>query len=188
MTRLLSLAAILLLATPALAHPGHGAEGFAAGLAHPLMGLDHVLAMVAVGLWAAMRGGRAMWAWPASFVGGMVAGFAATQAGFSVPALETMVAGTLVGLGGALALGLTAPLALGAGVIALFGALHGFAHGLEVQGAMLPFAAGFTLATAALHGLGLALGLGAARVASLPLLRLAGAGVAAAGLGLIAFS
>jgi urease accessory protein len=178
----------LLLSTPALAHPGHGAEGFAAGLAHPLMGLDHVLAMVAVGLWAAMRGGKAMWAWPLAFVGGMVTGFLLTQSGIALPALETMIAGTLIGLGGALALGLAAPVALGAGLIGLFGALHGFAHGLEIHGAMLPFAAGFTLATAALHGLGLALGLAAARLASLPLLRIAGGGVAVAGIALIALA
>src|SRR5262249_58899472 len=84
-TRIAALAAFVLLPTAALAHPGHGADGFTHGFAHPLGGLDHVLAMVAVGLYAALLGGRALWLVPASFVGMMAVGGALGMAGGAPP-------------------------------------------------------------------------------------------------------
>jgi urease accessory protein len=190
MTRFLSLALALLIASPALAHPGH-VGGFAAGFAHPMGGLDHVLAMLAVGLWAAIRsqanGGRtALFAWPLAFIGGMAGGFALTQAGLVVPQVETMIAASVILLGGAVAFGLSAPVALGAAAIAAFGLFHGAAHGMELHGSPAPFAVGFLLASVLLHvaGVGLAQ-MGAALTARWPE-RLAGAGIAAAGLMLTA--
>ena len=174
----------LLAATPALAHTGHDAAGFTAGAVHPLFGLDHLLAMVAVGLWTALRGGRALPGWPAAFVGGMLGGFALARLGLVLPAHETMIAGTLVGLGGAIALGLSAPAWAGAALLAAFGLAHGFAHGLEVSGSVLAFAGGFALATAALHAAGIGLALAAAKLQSRLPLRLAGAGVLLAGVAL----
>ena len=75
MKKMLSIVTLLMLAAgPALAHPGHGSTAsFAAGIAHPFGGLDHIAVMVAVGLWAALKGGRALWLWPAAFVGVMLA-------------------------------------------------------------------------------------------------------------------
>jgi urease accessory protein len=168
-------------AQPALAHSGHG-EGFAAGFGHPFSGLDHVLAMLAVGLWAALRGGRAVWFWPAAFVGAMIAGFGLAQADVAIPRLEPMIAASVVLLGAAIAIGLRAPVWLGVLGIAIAGSLHGFAHGLEVSGSALPFAAGFALATAILHAAGIGLGVLAQRQVMPVAVRLAGAGIAAAGL------
>lgn len=178
--------AVLILAgaQPALAHSGHG-EGFPAGFSHPFSGLDHVLAMLAVGLWAALRGGRAVWFWPAAFVGAMLAGFGLAQADFVIPQLEPMIAASVVLLGAAIAIGLRAPVWLGVAAIAVAGALHGFAHGQEVSGAALPFATGFALATAMLHAAGIGLGLYAERLAIPAAIRLAGTGIAVAGLAMV---
>lgn len=168
------------LATPAFAHTGHDG-GFAAGIAHPLMGIDHVLAMLAVGLWAALRGGHARWAWPLTFVSAMAGGFFLAQANVAIPMLEQMIASTVILLGAAIALRLSAPIVLGMAIIALAGTAHGFAHGLEVQGALFPFASGFALATLFLHLAGLGMGLAAERLQSQWAMRAAGTGIAMAG-------
>jgi urease accessory protein len=185
MPRTLLTLALIVAATPAFAHPGHG-SGFAGGFAHPLAGLDHVLAMLAVGLWAALRGGAARLVWPAAFVAALAGGFALTQAGFVVPQVETMIAASVLLLGAAIALGVKAPVAVGAAAIAAFGVAHGAAHGMELHGAPLPFAAGFTLASALLHlaGFGLAHALNGLS-ARWPA-RIAGGGIATAGLVLAA--
>lgn len=171
----------LLLATPAMAHTGHDATGFSAGLAHPFGGLDHLLAMLTVGLWASLRGRSAMLAWPAAFLTAMLAGFALARLGFVLPAVEMMIAASVVLLGLAVATGLRAPVALGAALLAVFGAAHGFAHGADATGGIAGFAGGFLIATAALHAAGLGLG----RLALLPRLpwiaRLGGAAIALAG-------
>ncbi len=156
------------LPTAAFAHGGVGAHGtpFAAGVLHPLLGPDHLLAMVAVGLLAAMTGGRAVWALPASFVGGMVAGGLLGFGGAALPVVEPAILASVVVLGLAVACALRLPLALACTALALFGVAHGHAHGLEgpaLGGAA--YAAGFVLATAALHGLGLGLALGLGRPA-----------------------
>jgi urease accessory protein len=185
MNQLKLIAFFFLITTPAFAHPGHDATGFSAGILHPLFGLDHILAMVAVGLWAALRGGRAILVWPVAFVGAMLAGFGLAQFGFVVPVLETMIAASVIGLGTVLALGLGAPVLLGTGLIATFGLVHGFAHGQEVSGSVPAFAAGFAIATATLHAAGLALGVVAIRLSSALPLRIAGAGIALAGMAMI---
>jgi urease accessory protein len=185
MIRLSILTLAVLMAAPAFAHPGHDATGFAAGLLHPLFGLDHILAMVAVGLWAALRGGLATVAWPAAFVGAMLAGFSLAQFGFVAPALETMIAASVIGLGAILMLGLGAQIVLGCAVIAASGLVHGFAHGQEVVGSVPAFAIGFAVATSLLHSAGLALGLAATRLSSALPLRIAGAGIALAGVAII---
>lgn len=176
------------LAGPALAHTGAGAvHGFGAGLLHPLFGVDHVLAMVAVGLWAGLTGGRARFAYPLAFVGMMVLAGLWGMSGSSLPGVEIGIAVSVVVLGLAIALRATPPLAAGAAACAIFAVFHGHAHGAELpQGASgLGYALGFVLATAALHGGGLGLaGLLAARA---PLLaRVAGGGLALAGVAILA--
>lgn len=176
------------LAGPALAHTGAGAvHGFGAGLLHPLFGVDHVLAMVAVGLWAGLTGGRARFAYPLAFVGMMVLAGLWGMSGSSLPGVEIGIAVSVVVLGLAIALRATPPLAAGAAACAIFAVFHGHAHGAELpQGASgLGYALGFVLATAALHGAGLGLaGLLAARA---PLLaRVAGGGLALAGVAILA--
>lgn len=176
------------LAGPALAHTGVGAvHGFGAGLLHPLFGVDHVLAMVAVGLWAGLTGGRARLAYPLAFVGMMVLSGLWGMSGAALPGVEIGIAVSVVVLGLAIALRATPPLAAGAAACAIFAIFHGHAHGAELPQASsgLGYALGFVLATAALHGAGLWLaGLLAARA---PLLaRVAGGGLALAGVAILA--
>ncbi len=176
------------LAGPALAHTGVGAvHGFGAGLLHPLFGVDHVLAMVAVGLWAGLTGGRARFAYPLAFVGMMVLSGLWGMSGAALPGVEIGIAVSVVVLGLAIALRATPPLAAGAAACAIFAIFHGHAHGAELpQGSSgLGYALGFVLATAALHGAGLALaGLLAARAPQLA--RVAGGGLALAGVAILA--
>lgn len=147
----------------AFAHPGMvpHVHGFAAGLAHPLTGLDHLLAMVAVGLWASQKGGRAFWLWPASFVAAMGTGGALGMAGIAFPGIEPAIAASLLVLGLMIATLTRLPLAAGAALIAAFGLFHGNAHGLEApaSAASALYALGFVVSTATLHVLGLGLGL-----------------------------
>jgi urease accessory protein len=155
-----------LVPTAALAHPGVGAHGapFAAGLAHPVLGPDHLLAMIAVGLLAATTGGPARWAYPASFVAAMGLGGALGFEGAPLPVIEPTILASVVVLGAAIAFALRPALPLACAVIALFGIAHGYAHGLagpELGG--LQHAAGFVLSTAALHALGVGFGFAASR-------------------------
>lgn len=173
-------------ASPAAAHTGvAAASGIAAGVAHPLLGADHLLAMIAVGLWATLLGGRARWLVPASFVAAMAAGGLAAMGGLALPAVELAVAGSVVALGLLIALDVRAATVVGMAVAALFALFHGHAHGAEMPtgASALAYAAGFLVATALLHAVGLALGLAARRLAT-PALRIAGGTVAAAGLAL----
>lgn len=174
---------------PALAHPGHGdAHGLLAGLIHPVGGLDHVLAMVAVGLFAAHLGGRALWAVPAAFVALMAFGGALAMNGAGLPFVETGIALSVVVFGLMLASGAALPVGLAAGLVGFFAIFHGQAHGAELPAgaSSLAYAAGFVIATAALHGAGIGLGIGAGRLASTRAVRFGGAAMAAAGAGLLA--
>lgn len=180
---------MVLAPTLALAHPGQGgAGGFVQGLAHPFTGLDHILAMALVGLFAFRLGGRARFLVPASFVAVMAAGGALGMAGFALPAVEIGIALSVIVLGAAVAFDVKAPVAAAMAAVGLFAVFHGFAHGAEMpdNAAGFAYAGGFLLATAALHGAGLGLGalLGAAR--SPALARIAGGLAAVAGLGLLA--
>ena len=179
----LAVLALLLLSGPALAHPGH-ADGLLAGLGHPYSGLDHALAMLAVGLWAAQQRTRAaLWNIPLAFVASMVVGGLLGLAGFALPPLEAGIAASVLILGLLVAFSLRLSTAAGMVIVALFALLHGYAHGAEVPvGAGLGgFIAGFVLATASLHGIGMALGW-VARHRAEAALRLGGVGVALAGL------
>ena len=182
----LILAAAALTPTAALAHPGHEVFGFGAGVMHPLTGTDHLLAMLGVGLLAAVAGGRALWAAPLTFVGAMLAGGAFGAGQGMLAGVEPMILASIILLGAAVALAARMPLMLMLPMLALFGAAHGVAHGAEgadMGVGLAEYAAGFALATAALHGAGLVLGAGLARVGTLAP-RLMGGSMMAAGLAL----
>ena len=178
------LAAALLAPATAFAHEGHShAVGFLAGLAHPFGGLDHLVAMIAVGLWAASYGTRRMaLALPGAFLGGMVAGGMLGVFGPAMPFVEYGVFGTAVLLALAVAASLRLPVTASVTLVALAGLFHGTAHGAEMaSGASLAlYGAGFLAATAGLHGSGYAV----ARLAgdSGRTAPLRGAGLAAAAL------
>ncbi|MBY5813951.1 HupE/UreJ family protein [Rhizobium leguminosarum] len=156
---LLALAAVALPAV-ASAHPAIGeAAGFSHGFAHPISGLDHILAMVMVGVFAFQLGGRATWLVPTSFVLVMALGGALGIAGINVPFVETGIALSVVVLGAIVALHVKAPLAAALGIIGLFAVFHGHAHGAEMpENAAAAGYAGFMVASALLHVAGLALG------------------------------
>jgi urease accessory protein len=163
-TRLARAAIIIamLVPTAAFAHPGGGdTHGFVHGFAHPFGGLDHVLAMITVGLFAYQLGGRALWLVPASFVLAMMAGGALGLAGIPVPFVEAGIAASVLVLGAIVAFGLQAPVAVAMALVAAFAVFHGHAHGAEMPAdmAIAPYATGFVLATALLHAGGVTLGL-----------------------------
>jgi urease accessory protein len=147
--------------SPALAHTGAGqTNSFACGIAHPLNGADHILAMVTVGLWAVIAGGRAVLIWPTTFVSTMLAGFAAATLGVQVPFAEPAIWSSVIILGVFVALHVKAPVWVGAVIAGLFAFFHGHAHGAEATAvSVVPYAAGFALATAGLHAAGIGLGL-----------------------------
>ena len=166
---------ITLLPTAALAHPGHDIGTLSAGMAHPLGGADHILAMVALGLLAAQVGGRAIWALPLTFVAAMLAGGMLGFAGAGFPAVEPLILASVIVLGAMVALALRAPMPVLIAMVVVFGAAHGWAHGAEGPASGLSaYAAGFALATAALHGAGLMAG------RAIPALALRAAGLLAA--------
>ncbi|KEQ08856.1 HupE/UreJ family protein [Pseudorhizobium pelagicum] len=192
MFRRLSLAAIMSAATaaPALAHLDPQAHGsFMAGVSHPLFGADHILAMVAVGLWAsqiASGAGRrsALWAVPAAFVGTMALGYAGAVAGLGLPFVEPAILASVVALGLLVAMAARLPVAASAAVVGIFALFHGHAHGGELGSAgALQFGIGFVVATALLHTGGIVLGLGIGRFAPVAT-RIIGALTALAGLSL----
>jgi urease accessory protein len=188
MKRIAIAALFALAATPAFAHVGAGStSGFAAGLEHPLSGLDHVTVMIAVGLWAALKGGRALWVWPAAFVGVMLVGGALGMAHIPVPFVEPGILASVVALGLLVALAVDMPVWTGAVIIGAFALLHGHAHGTEVpeSASGIEYMAGLAVATALLHtaGIAAAVTLG---VRFRNLVRAAGAACAAIGVGLVA--
>lgn len=180
-------AILALLPAAAMAHTGTGAHIDAMhGFLHPLTGLDHVLAMVAVGVFAAQLGGRSLWAVPAAFVLAMVAGGALGYFGTPLPLVEQGIALSVIVMGLAVALGLRLPLAPAMVLVAAFAVFHGHAHGAEgaAAGSFAGYAAGFVVATSILHAAGVALGMMLDRLggaASLNSKRLVGATGALAG-------
>jgi len=181
-----ALSVALLLATlPALAHVQEGqAAGFLTGLAHPVSGLDHVLAMVAVGLWGAQLGVPAIWLLPVTFPLVMAFGGFLGLVGIPLPGVETGIALSALALGLAVATSWRPPLAISALMVAAFAVFHGHAHGTELPAGQsgLTYSIGFVMATGLLHLAGISIGLihrwPVGRVA----LRVLGAGVAAGGL------
>ncbi|HEY5892197.1 MAG TPA: HupE/UreJ family protein [Chthoniobacterales bacterium] len=189
-----SLLTALVLLAPSLAqaHPGHGAHThFLDGFAHPINGLDHILAMIAVGIFAVQRGGRAIWAVPAAFVTAMAFGGILGMSHFTLPMVETGILLSVPVLGILIALVLAKKLPLWVGIltVATSAIFHGYAHGAEmpVHASGFQFAAGFLIATAALHASGIAFGLLVGRFGQIQLIRVAGASIAVLGAGLWIF-
>lgn len=185
---ILAAAALLASAAPAAAHSVglHGA-GLAEGAAHPFGGLDHLLAMVAVGLWAAQSGGRAVWLVPASFVTTMCLGALLGLGGVGLPLVETGIVLSLLLVGGMVAWGRALPLGGAMALVGIFALFHGHAHGAEMPeaGSALAYGLGFVAATAVLHGVGVAIGLGLRGTDGARLVRGGGAAVAAVGLAML---
>lgn len=160
--RFLPFAVLAFLLVPGLAHahemPG---GGFVAGLAHPVLGLDHLLAMVSVGVLSAQMGGRAIWTVPASFVGVMiVGGVIAMNSWFAASYIEMGIAFSVVFLGLAIALARKLPMLIAMAFVGFFAFFHGYAHGLEIPdaAAQWQYIVGFVLGTAGLHLLGVGIG------------------------------
>jgi urease accessory protein len=155
--------AILLTLAPtaAFAHTGAGyVHGFADGFAHPLGGLDHILAMVTVGVLAWQLGGRAVWFVPGSFLALMAIGGALGIAGAMPAWVEVGIAASVLAFGMMVAFGLKAPLAVAVGIVGLFAGFHGYAHGAAMPAAASAgaYAAGFIVATTLLLAAGIGLG------------------------------
>jgi urease accessory protein len=167
MRLLLALAILVLSPTLAFAHTGVGhTAGFFHGFEHPIGGIDHVLAMVAVGVFAYVMGGRALWLVPLSFVAMMVAGFALGIAQVEIPFVELGIALSSVVIGAAAALGRPMPTAGAMALVGIFAIFHGHAHGAEMPAdtSGLTYAAGFVTATALLHLVGIAATFGVAKI------------------------
>lgn len=189
----LALAALLAIApTAALAHTGVSVEhDLMHGFLHPIGGLDHVLAMVAVGVFAFVLGGRALWLVPLAFVGMMAVGFVTGLAGVELPFMELGIALSSVVIGGVAALGRPMPVIGASALVGLFAVFHGVAHGAEmpVGASSLEYALGFVAATALLHLAGIAAAMGVAKVVGRfgkPAAQLAGGLFALGGVGVLA--
>jgi urease accessory protein len=184
----LTFAAATLAPVAAFAHAGHGEHSdFIHGFLHPIGGIDHILAMVTVGILAYQIGGRALWLVPGTFLAIMAVGGLLGAAGVSFYFVEPGIAASVVVLGIIVALALKPPVALAMALVALFAVFHGYAHGIEVplDGSAATYGAGFMAATALLHAAGVAFGMLVGRIAETQGqlgYRLAGSAVALTGL------
>jgi urease accessory protein len=170
------------------AHTGIGeTAGFHAGFTHPLGGLDHACAMAGVGLWAAQRGGRALWMLPAAFALAMGVGGALATSGVGFPAVERIVALSVLAVGVLVAASVRGRNVAAAAVVGTFALFHGHAHGTEMPATAsgLAYGAGFVLATILLHVAGIGLVLALRRTAAPSLVRLCGSAIAVCGLRLL---
>ena len=186
LSRLLPAAALALAMTgPAFAHTGHGtAFSFSSGFLHPFGGLDHVLAMVAVGLLAAQLGGRALWLVPGTFVTVMALAAVAGVSGMSLPGTEYGIVLSIVAISLPVAFALGMPVALAMALVGMFAIFHGHAHGAELPAGATaaPYVAGFALATALIHAAGISIGLALGSLAKgRPALRIVGGTIVLAG-------
>jgi urease accessory protein len=177
-------ASILLCAQSAFAHLLKGeATGFFTGFMHPVSGIDHVLAMVAVGLWGAQLGAPAIWVLPVAFPLVMAFGGMLGFIGVPLPGVEYGIAASALLLGAAVLVELRPPLAVAAVLVGVFAVFHGYAHGTELptgQSALL-YSMGFVVATGCLHAIGIAIGAVHRWAWGRRLVRVAGAGVCAGG-------
>jgi urease accessory protein len=175
---------LVLAAVPAWAHEQTGqAAGFLTGLKHPVSGLDHVLAMISVGLWGAQLGAPAIWLLPVTFPMVMAFGGFLGLLGVPLPGTEVGIAVSAILLGLMVALEARPPLWVAAGLVGFFGIFHGHAHGTELpagENALL-YSVGFVIATGCLHGVGIGIGVAHRWRAGRIALRVAGAVVALAG-------
>lgn len=182
---LTAICAICLLPVSALAHTGAGqSAGFSAGFIHPAGGTDHLLAMLAVGLWAAQMGGRAAWAVPGAFVGMMLAGGVLGMSGVHVPYLEAGIMVSVLVLGVLIAGAFKLPLAISGMLAGIFAVFHGHAHGAEMPIAVgaVAYGAGFALTTALLHAAGILAGTGLRKLNIEKITRFAGGAIALGGI------
>jgi urease accessory protein len=170
--QIIALGAAAMLAVSAQAAQAHvgvsHTSGFAHGFAHPIGGLDHILAMILVGILAAQIGGRAMWLVPASFVAVMVLGGIVGTSGIGLPFVELGIGLSVVVLGAVVALGVRMAVMLAMALVGFFAMFHGFAHGAEMPAtsAGIDYGVGFVAATAVLHAIGVGFGLTVARWAA----------------------
>lgn len=174
----------VMLSGTASAHSGDGAAGgFVSGFLHPIAGWDHVIAMVAVGLWGAFLGRPAIWMLPVIFPLVMAFGGALGVLGVPLPYVETGIALSAVILGAAVALALRPPLWVAAVIVGAFAIFHGHAHGTELPHAAnaLTYSVGFVLATGLLHLCGIAIGLVTRWQQGRHVVRLAGAAISVIG-------
>ncbi len=182
--RLLAAAVVAAVSAPALAHVEAGqATGLLSGFLHPISGLDHVLAMVAVGLWGAILGAPAIWVLPIAFPLVMAMGALLGFLGVPLPGVEYGIAASAILLGAAVAFEVRPPVAFAALLVGVFAIFHGYAHGSELppgQSALL-FSMGFVIATGALHAVGIGIGALKGRTWGAAVLRVAGSMVAAGG-------
>jgi urease accessory protein len=181
---LLAAAAVLGSTSSALAHVGSGAAGgLVSGFRHPLSGPDHVLAMVAVGLWGAQLGSPAIWLLPVAFPLVMAVGGMLGLMGVALPGIEFGIAASAILLGAAVAFEARPPLGVAAAVVGFFAIFHGHAHGTElpVGESALLYSLGFVISTGVLHAAGIAIGLVHRWPWGRALLRIAGAGIAIGG-------
>jgi urease accessory protein len=168
----------------ASAHTGVGdTAGFWAGLGHPVGGADHMLAMVAVGLWAAQMGGKALWAVPGTFVAAMLVGGVLGVAGVPVPYVEQGILVSVLVLGVLISAATTVPLTASALMVGMFAVFHGHAHGAEMPLGLgvFSYSFGFALATALLHGVGIGFGIALQKQNIARLVRFAGTAITLGG-------
>lgn len=160
-TQFFALFALLGASGSACAHTGYGASDMITGLLHPFSGMDHFLAMLAVGMWAGRNGGRKIWLLPAFFMAMLAAGTGAALKYPRLPLIEPGVAASVLVLGFIVACSLRLPVLTSVALTALCGALHGYAHGTGIPGAIEPagYVLGFLASTAALHLTGITLGI-----------------------------
>ncbi|MDY0006167.1 MAG: HupE/UreJ family protein [Spongiibacteraceae bacterium] len=179
---------VLLASGAALAHQQSGlANGFATGFLHPILGLDHLLAMVAVGLWGAFLGQPAIWLLPVTFPLVMAVGGVVGILGPPLPGVEIGIAASAVALGAMVVLAVRPPLWVAALLVGAFALCHGHAHGTELPEATgaLTYSLGFVIATGTLHLAGIALGLLVHWPVGAVAVRAGGALIAAAGIGFL---
>lgn len=186
-TRRRSWLPLLLLLIPALAHAHtegiSAGAGFLTGLLHPLSGIDHVLAMLAVGMWGAQLGAPALWVLPVAFPLVMSLGGVAGILGLPLPSVEVGIVLSVIVLGAMIALDQRPPLAVAGLIVAFFAVFHGYAHGAELPGktGALAFSAGFVIATGLIHLTGIGIGFVVRVPHGMRLLRGGGAAIALAG-------
>lgn len=170
----------------AWAHVGQGdiGGGFVAGIAHPVLGLDHVVAMVAVGMWGAQLGAPAIWVLPVTFPLVMALGGALGALGVPIPGIEIGIAVSAIALGAMVLLAARPPLWIAALLVAVFAVFHGHAHGAELPESVnvIAYSIGFVVATGALHALGILIGVIHRWPAGAKALRAGGGVIAAFGL------
>jgi urease accessory protein len=171
-------------ATAAQAHPAiSAADSFIARYAHPLSGLDHIVVMVAVGVCAALKGGRALWIWPAAFIGMVLVGALSGMAQAPLPFVEPAILASLILMGLVVAMAVNLPFWIGATLIGACALFHGHAHGAEMPETVgrLGYTAGFVVTTVALHLAGIGITLYLSRRRLFVLIRAAGAACALIG-------